>query len=76
MTLQCGTILDCWHSETNKGFKEGKIKLDGEHEPIIEFTRCPFLFKKGERVTFEIISVRAAGGGAKGIAKNVQRLFD
>ena len=76
MTLQCGTIIDCWHSKTDTGFKEGKIKLDRKGGAILDFIRCPFFFEKGERVFFETGTIRAAEGSAKGVAKNVQRLFD
>jgi len=75
MTLQCGTIIDCWRSKTDAGFKEGKIKPDREGGAILDFIRCPTLFKKGERVFFETGTIRAVGG-FKGVAKKVQRLLD
>lgn len=76
MARRKGTILECRLSETDKGFKEGKIKPDGKDEPILEFTRCPHNFQVGDRVIFESIGVRSAAGGAKGIARKVEPLLD
>ena len=66
-----GTILECKPSETEKEFKEGKIKPDLEGSPVLEFIRCPHNFEVGDKVTFEIIAVRS-NGGVKGIAKKVE----
>ena len=66
-----GTILECESSETEKGFKEGKIKPDRDDSPILDFTRCPHNFEEGDKVTFEIIAVRS-GEEVKGIAEKVE----
>ena len=66
-----GTILECMPSETDKGFKEGKIKPDRDDSPILEFTRCLHNYEVGDKVTFEIIAVRS-GEEVKGIAEKVE----